>query len=109
MDKIEIFIKKFKRDSNNEKFLENHFTNGYCYHFAVILAALFGNEDYQSNIMYNPIDNHFATKYNNKLYDITGEIKLTTDWVDWNRYKEFEPLDSERVIKNCIYKIVEEE
>lgn len=106
MNRIEQFIKKFREDSKNEEVLESHFTNGYCYHFAVILATLFFNEDYKSHIMYNPIDNHFAIIYNCELYDITGKIELYNccDWHYWDEYKMQDELETDRIIKQCIYK-----
>lgn len=100
---IEKFIETFKKDGN-EKSLEEHFTCGYCYHFAVILAILFGGKCGSKHIMYNPVENHFAVKIKNKLYDITGEIIPNEHWYNWEQYKHFEPLDSKRVIEQCVYK-----
>lgn len=93
---INDFINRFK---NKHKDLEYLFTNGLCYHFASILNNMF-----IGSIMYNDIDNHFAFLYNNKLYDITGEIKKD-NFVYWDIYKTKEPLNSGRVTNECIFLI----
>ena len=104
----EQFIQKFKDDfSKNQKekeLLKEHFTCGYCYHFAVMLEGVFKHGNRSVDLMYNPVENHFAAKINEKLYDINGEINDTEEWMTWTEYQKFEPLDSERVIKNCLYK-----
>ena len=75
------------------------FTNGCCYWFARIL-----NERFLGLIMYNPIDNHFATLVNAKLYDITGEIPWTDEWKEWREYEKLDPLETKRIYKYCINK-----
>ena len=68
--------------------------------------------------MYNPIENHFASKiyvetsvYANReemeyrLYDITGGLDLTDDWVEWEQFCKDEPLEAETIKAQCIYKI----
>lgn len=74
------------------------FTNGCCYWFAVILK-----ERFQGTIMYNPIDNHFATLINGFLYDITGQISRD-GWEEWDEYKKLDELETERIYKYCIAK-----
>ena len=104
----EEFIQKFKddfsKDDEEKKLLETHFTCGYCYHFASVLEGMFRYRNHSTDLMYNPIENHFAAKIDGRMYDITGEIYCGDEWVLWADYKKLEPLDSERVIKNCIYK-----
>jgi len=107
------FIEKFKKYSGDEKVLEDLFSFGYCYHFSIILKDLFNG-----CIMYNPVENHFATKIyvetswyaNNdekeyRLYDITGRLDLNDEWVEWTSYEEEEPLGSERIKEQCLYKL----
>ena len=110
MDIIE-FINKFKSRFNDEKEVENVFNNGYCYHFAIILAHLFGNGNCSNHLMYNPVDNHFAFLGNDyQLYDISGNIgTIDNNWVNWEKYKKLDKLETNRIIKQCIYKIYEEE
>lgn len=91
---IQNFINNFKK---KHKDLEYLFTNGLCYHFTSILEKLF-----IGNIMYNEIDNHFAFLYNGKLYDITGEID-NVNFEYWDVYKSQEPLNSSRIIQNCVF------
>lgn len=90
---VEKFIDRFRTEETKKVF-----TEGCCYWFARILE-----ERFRGCIYYNPIDNHFATSIGGILYDITGEIKKTSDWVMWFKYKWQEPLDTERLLKNCIY------
>ena len=109
MDNIELFIKQFKKDFGNAVPIEQFFTGGYCYHFSVILNKLFFGE-----IFYNPVENHFATytmndRFEYGLYDITGKIEITQDWAVWEFYKKEDPIEADRIIKQCIYKIYEDE
>lgn len=93
-DKVIKFIKYFQNEGTIKVF-----TEGCCYWFAKILSDRF-----LGLMMYNPIDNHFATIINTKLYDITGEIPWTKDWYEWNKYKELDSLETERIYKYCIDK-----
>lgn len=43
-------------------------------------------------------------RYNDRLYDITGEVTEQYSPVPWSEYKIKEPLGAERVIKYCILK-----
>ena len=106
MNRIEKFIEKFKIDSGNKELIEKLFTSGYCYHFAIMLSTLFGSVDYpEDDIMYNPVDNHFAFMHDFKLYDITGYIGLLSDdWEYWVDYKDVDKTEVNRIIKQCIYK-----
>ena len=101
--KIDNFIEKFKTEFGNNT-VENVFTSGYCYHFAIILQNLFGGE-----IIYYPISNHFATKIGGSIYDITGKLELEEEYYKWEDYKRIEPFETKRIINQCCYKIYEEE
>lgn len=92
---IDKFIENFR---NKNQCLVDIFTNGCCYHFACILNNIFSGF-----ICYNDIDNHFAFMSNEgKLYDITGQIS-DDKYESWTLYKVKEPLNSSRIVKNCIY------
>ena len=96
------FIEDFKAMHKEE--IEDLFLNGYCYYFAIILHERFG----RGLIMYIPIYNHFCYKIDENLYDISGKIKDEEKIklaVYWERYKNEEYLDSERIIRDCICKI----
>ena len=57
------FINDFKKQYPKE--LEDVFSNGYCYWFAMILNSRFGVID--TEIYYLPIQNHFITKIQDKF------------------------------------------
>lgn len=65
----ELFIKQFK-SMNKQHVLENTFTKGYCYYFAIIMQTRFPG----GKIMYDSDYAHFVYQYKNKLYDITGNV-----------------------------------
>lgn len=91
------FIKDFNKMSND---LVEVFTKGYCYYFALILKSRFNGI-----ICYLPVDNHFITYINGKYYDITGEVNIDHQVLyTWDSYQVIEPLDSERIIRDCIVK-----
>lgn len=95
-DKILKFIGRFQNGGATKTF-----TEGCCYYFAAILR-LRGFDGY---IVYNEIDNHFAFKCCNKLYDITGEITDTEaikNFVSWDTYVSVEPKNAARVMRDCI-------
>lgn len=106
---IDKFIAPFRKPE-----LIDIFTNGYCYYFAQILSTRFNSFLWHpTDIYYNPIDCHFACLIGNKLWDINGAIsddiiEYQTNkfghWYKWKYYIDWEPLDSKRVIENCIIK-----
>lgn len=112
MNKVLQFIEQFKKDSKDETVLEDIFTSGYCYHFAILLAHLFGVQDYSIHLMYNPIDNHFAflDYVSMHAYDITGDLGpldkefFDKGWELWKSYRCKDELETGRIIKQCVYK-----
>lgn len=94
------FIKKFQNEGTIETF-----TQGCCYWFARILCERFDMELYNTMIMYNNIDGHFAAKINGRLYDITGELNESSDWKTWDEFRENEPVYAKTVIRDCIKKL----
>lgn len=62
------FINDFKKFNNNSV-LEDTFTRGYCYYFALILR-----ERFDGTILYDRGEGHFVTKIGNYLYDINGDV-----------------------------------
>lgn len=79
------FINGFKTLNYTDS-IEYTFLRGYCYWFAVILFERFKNE-YQCEIWFDPEWIHFATRIDYELYDITGEVQFTNDFVPWEQYK----------------------
>lgn len=81
------FIEDFKKFGTGKE-IEDCFSNGYCYYFAIILKERFP----EGEIFYN-ITNHFVFKYNNEFYDITGNCtQKYNNWGtdSWKGYIELE-------------------
>jgi hypothetical protein len=100
---IETFIRDFRNYGTGEEIIKC-FTEGYCYWFAFILKNRFP----EGEIYYNTM-NHFVFKYNNRLYDITGDC--TNKWDNeylykWDEYQKME--NGSEYIKLlehcCVYK-----
>ena len=81
------------------------FSCGMCYHFAEILQSRFG--PFQTKIMYDPIQNHFATQIDGRIYDITGDVTDNDDygWFSWEKYQRLDILERERIVRYCILKV----
>ena len=92
-DTVQSFLNRFHGDATEV------FTNGCCYWFALILFRRFIRDG--AEIVYDIIDNHFATKINGRVYDITGDITDKTHlWISWNEYKDTAHKD--RISRDCI-------
>lgn len=76
------------------------FTCGGCAWFAYILRQRF--EALNPEILYNQIDNHFAVLIDGRAYDIAGEVHLDKNWMAWDVYCKIEPLDANRVVRDCM-------
>ena len=97
------FIKQFQEFGDN---VTDCFSHGMCYYFASILQERFG-----ANIMYEPVMNHFAGEIDGYIYDITGFIANYTDpkWYYWETYQHEDALHTERILRDCVYKLRLEE
>lgn len=87
------FIKKF---SDFGPQVVDCFTKGNCYWFARILAIEFMGTTY-----YDPIVGHFATKIDGVLYDITGVVENTSDFVSLEEIRKDELLWA-RLKRDCV-------
>lgn len=96
-DTILAFINKFKEIYPAE--LEDIFSDGWCYYFAVILKARF-----TGRIYYLPTENHFVCKIGELFYDING-IVVTEEAVPWDEYKYEDILHVQHIIRDCIMKL----
>lgn len=96
MQKGNNLVTRFIKHFQNEGTIKT-FTEGCCYYFALILKERFGGD-----IMYDEVDNHFACLIGSKVYDVTGEV--IGNFIDWDSYKRMEPLNAQRVIRDCITK-----
>ena len=87
------FIKKFS-DFGNQ--VVDCFTKGNCFWFAMVLAMEFAGEIY-----YDPIVGHFATMINGVMYDITGVVENTSDFISLEEICTDELLWA-RLQRDCI-------
>ena len=87
------FIKKFS-DFGNQ--VVECFTKGNCFWFAMVLAMEFAGEIY-----YDPIVGHFATMIDGVLYDITGVVENTSDFVSLEEIRKDELLWA-RLKRDCV-------
>ena len=99
---IDEFIKKFKEGFSEESIIEC-FTEGNCYHFAVILKNIYK----EGRIVHDYLINHFLLEYKGKYYDITGEVF-------YDKYENFEYFDDLfysdinrylKLMRDCVLKI----
>lgn len=91
MDEIIEFInRRFKTDCN--------WISGNCYYFAEILKARFP----EGVIFYDVIIGHFVFLYKGKYYDWTGEMIPEGHIVPWDKFEEYDCLQKERIITDCI-------
>lgn len=105
---INEFINDFKTHINISKELEELFTTGYCYYFALILQHRYADGE----IYYLSNSNHWIFKLFDKFYDITGEIDMNTiDNDELNNWKDYcwsygvcEPENFMYLIQDCILK-----
>lgn len=50
--------------------------------------------------MYDEIENHFGTKVNGRVYDITGDVTFKYEWKAWSDVDD--ELPRSRIIRDCI-------
>lgn len=96
---IDEFIHEFNQFELLEV-LENTFTNGFCYYFAVILKEKFP----RGEIIYLPVQNHFVFSYGTQyLYDIRGNVTdlyFNSQLEIWNNYNDLP--HKQRIKRDCI-------
>lgn len=89
------FIRHFHNISSNQH-IDEVFTCGCCYWFAFILCGRFP----EAVMMYDPVINHFVVQYENKLYDITGDVTGKYNVIPWDDFDD--ELEKQRIIEYCI-------
>ena len=72
------------------------FTKGNCFWFAMVLAMEFAGEIY-----YDPIVGHFATMIDGVLYDITGAVENTSDFMSLAEIRKDKLLWA-RLQRDCV-------
>lgn len=91
MDEILDFIKRrFPNDCN--------WLNGNCYYFAQVLKTRFP----QGVIFYDVINGHFIFQHHSKYYDWSGEIQSNEFLIEWDKFDEYDSLQKQRVIRDCV-------
>lgn len=96
-DTILAFIDKFKELYPTE--LEEIFSDGWCYYFAIMLKTRFAGRVY-----YLPKENHFVCKIGELFYDITGVV-IPEEAFPWDEYKYQDILHTQHIIRDCIMKL----
>ena len=93
------FISKFLQAGAETKTVDT-FTRGCCYWFAVILQVRFNAED--ATLMYDEITNHFGTRINERVYDISGYVTEKYDWQTWDEFAVKDEALVRRIIRDCM-------
>lgn len=75
------------------------FSNGCCYWFAKILYDRF-SMTHGAIIVYDEVANHFGTKIEGRVYDITGDVTSKYEWKSWAELDD--NLLRSRIIRDCI-------
>lgn len=101
-DLIEDYIQQFRQFGTD---VVDCFSNGMCYQFMVILRKRFG--PFCTTPVYDEVMNHFATKIDGRIYDITGDI--TDDpkykWERWTTVRSRDWRHTERILRDCVDKV----
>lgn len=83
--------------------IQELFTDGYCYWFAFLLEGRFPG----AQMMYEPVEGHFVTAYQGRIYDIRGDV---TDLYDRKEfYSEEYCLEIPSIVNGCMMKTAERE
>ena len=75
---------------------KDHWLDGNCYYFSVILKERFGG-----TILYDVIDGHFVTEIGGVKYDWSG-IAKDGCFVEWDRFCDYDGAQMKRIIRDCI-------
>lgn len=96
---VEAFIKHFRAYDTGE--VTDTFRKGMCYWFAYMLSGRFLGAE----IVYEPIEGHFLTQLNGRLYDIRGDVTDQYLGLRPNMYSEEYCLDIPSIVEGCILKV----
>lgn len=94
MDDVQIFLERFHEYDD----IEDVFTRGCCYWFAIVLRERF--EYTGPVIMYDEVMNHFGTEIGDRVYDITGDVTDRYRWTPWEELDD--ELLRERIVRDCV-------
>lgn len=91
------FINAIKGSFSYE--IEETFSGGFCYYFAIILKERFGGEIY-----FNPDLVHFAILIEDQMFDVYGLMDVGPNWINWKDFQNTQ--DAESILHSCILKDV---
>lgn len=83
-----------------EKFKAIDWQSGFCYYFAMMLAARFDGD-----ISYNVVDGHFCARIDGHYYDSLGLCFYSDNdgrTILWKDFPEYDSLQYARIIRDCI-------
>lgn len=89
-------VAKFLDRFHQGRTVDDIFTGGCCYWFAEILHQRFPG----SRIMYDVVENHFATEIEDRLYDITGDITGQYNVIPWDSCRN--TGHGIKIIQDCV-------
>lgn len=92
---VSAFMQRFHSSEN----INEVFSCGCCYWFAKILFDRF-SMTHGAIIMYDEVANHFGTKIDDVVYDITGDVTSEYQWKPWSDVSD--SLLRARIIRDCI-------
>lgn len=93
MKTVDKFLKRFHESRD----VDEVFTCGCCYWFALVLSIRFAAQS--PVIMYDSVANHFGTDIDGRVYDITGDV---TDVYRWVRWSEIDKPLKDIIKRDCI-------
>ena len=93
-EKVKNFLKRFHESPD----IDEVFTSGCCFWFAEILFLRF--LDSEAQIMYDSAANHFGTKVDGRVYDVTGDVTDDYKWENWNDFSDAD--QKRRISRDCI-------
>lgn len=88
-------ISRFLKRFHDYDTVDEIFTNGCCFWFAVTMVLRF-----QGKLMYDPIYGHFVTKIDDHLYDITGDVTEKYNPIPWEDIHD--ETYKQRIVRDCI-------
>lgn len=94
MEDVKNFLSRFHESDR----VDEVFTSGCCYWFAVILSKRF--EDRHAEIVYDEIANHFGAAIDGRVFDITGDVTDAYRWRPWSEMTD--DRHRQRIIHYCI-------
>lgn len=87
---LEFIQRRFAKDCD--------WISGNCYYFSLILKDRFP----EGAIYYDAIDGHFVYRHDDKYYDWTGTIQPSGYLVEWDKFAEYDHMQKERIVKDCL-------